>query len=113
MKRVLVGICGVALVVGASVAFMSPATTAGGAYINRDFGCMAFDGTGTLVYVDSTVSVVTSSSHTTLICSGNVSNPTGSTVIKRGFSCGTDLGTTNDSQNIVSPSGRVTLRCRI
>ena len=85
------------------------------AFINKDFGCGMFDGDGGFVVTFSkNHSVVTSSGHTTLICKAKgQANSTGAAVVTRGFPCGTFLGLTFDSQNSVSASGNITLRCRI
>ena len=85
------------------------------AFITKDFGCNVIDGDGVFVFTaDGNVSVVTSSGHTTLICKvKGVANSTGRAVIFRDFGCNTLLGFTTNSQNTVSASGNVTLRCRI
>ena len=95
----------------------APATPADAmaASITKGFGCGVIDGDGMGVFTpDGRISVVTSSGHTTLICKAKgVANSTGSAVTFRNFGCGTFLGFTTDSQNTVSASGNVTLRCRI
>ncbi len=85
------------------------------ASIQKGFGCGVIDGDGFGVFTpDGRISVVTSSGNTTLICKAKgVANSTGKAVRFEGFACGTALGLTFDSQNIVSASGNVTLRCRI
>ena len=85
------------------------------ASIMKGFGCGVLDGNGFGVFTpDGRISVVTSSGHTTLICKAQgVANPTGKAVTFRNFGCGTALGFTTNSQNTVSASGNVTLRCRI
>lgn len=85
------------------------------AFIQRDFGCGMFDGDGGFVATsDGNISIVTSSGHTTLICKAKgQANSTGRAVKTSGFLCGTHLGLTTDSQNTVSASGNITLRCRI
>ena len=85
------------------------------ASIIKGFGCGVFDGDGNGVFTpDGRISVVTSSAHTTLICKADgVANSTGQAVIFKNFGCGTALGFTTDSMNIVSSEGDVTLRCRI
>jgi len=85
------------------------------AFITKDFVCGLLDGDGGFVITnDGNHSVVTSSGHTTLICKvKGVANSTGKAVILRGFGCFTFLGFTTDSKEIISASGKATLRCRI
>lgn len=93
----------------------TPTDSPNSAFILKDFGCGMFDGDGGFVVTFSkNHSVATSSGHTTLICKAKgQANSTGAAVVTRGFLCGTFLGLTFDSQNSVSASGNITLRCRI
>ena len=86
-----------------------------GAWIEKDFGCNVFDGNGVLTFVtDANISIVTSSGNTTLVCKAKgLPNDQGMAVVTSGFGCGTFLGFTWDSQNTVSASGNVTLRCQV
>ena len=88
---------------------------AAAASITKGFGCGVINGNGGVIFTpDGRISVVTSSGHTTLICKANgTPAANGRAVVFRNFGCGTFLGFTTDSQNIVSASGKITLRCRI
>ena len=85
------------------------------AFIDKDLGCGLFDGNEDFHYVtDGTISVVTSSGNTTLVCKAkNLPNDQGKAVITKGFLCGTYLAITTNSKNIVSASGNVTLTCKV
>lgn len=93
----------------------TPTDSANSAFITKGFGCGVINGDGGGVFTpDGRISVVTNSGHTTLICKATgVANSTGRAVTFRNFGCGTFLGVTTNSQNTVSASGNVTLRCRI
>ena len=83
------------------------------ASISRDFGCNVFDGDGNLVFTTGSLSIVTSSGHTTLKCSADVENTTGKAQVMKGFGCNTFLGFTTNSHSTVSASGKSTLTCRV
>jgi hypothetical protein len=85
------------------------------AFIDKDFACGLMDGNGNFHLVtDGTISIVTSSANTTLVCKAKgLPNDQGMAVVTSGFPCGTFLGGTTDSQNTVSASGNVTLRCQV
>ena len=85
------------------------------AFIDKDFGCNVLDGNGVFTPVSgANITVVTSSGHTTLVCKAkDLPNDQGKAVKYRGFPCNTYLGTTYDSQNVVSASGNVTLTCTL
>ena len=85
------------------------------AFIQKDFGCGLFDGNGDYHLVtDANISIVTSSGNTTLMCKAKgLPNDQGKAVDISGFGCNTALGYTEDSQNTVSASGNVTLRCQV
>lgn len=85
------------------------------AFISRDFGCGMFDGNGDFVLAtDGTLSVVTHGQTAILKCQVfGVPNDTGDAVVTTGFNCGTFLGPTTNSRNVVSEDGNATLICKV
>ncbi len=79
---------------------------------NKHFTCRIFDGNDVLQFTDQSHSVVTSSGNTTVKCKATVTpSSTGQVVKREGFPCGTFLGVTNDSLEIISASGEAMLTC--
>ena len=114
-KRLLMVLCLVAFFAFVFAPMAVEADSPNSASIVKGFGCGVINGDGGFVFTpDGRISVVTSSGHTTLICKAKgVANSSGKAVKFTGFPCGTFLGLTFDSQNTVSASGNITLRCRI
>lgn len=114
--KALVKILASCLFVGA-IFFLSgfaSSTDNNGAFVDKDFGCGLMDGYGGFHFVtDGTISIVNSAGNTTLICKAKGLPTPGTAVVTEGFACGTYLGLTYDSQNVVSASGNVTLRCQV
>ena len=85
------------------------------ASISKDFGCGVIDGNGIGFFTpDGTISVVTHGATSILKCQASgAPNDTGRAVVISGFGCGTFLGFTTDTLNVVSEDGNVTLICRV
>lgn len=85
-----------------------------GAWIEKDFGCNVIDGFGdSFLTTEGTISIVNHGMVTTLICKAKGVPTPGYEVIWEGFPCGTFMGSTTNSYNVVSEDGNVTLRCQI
>lgn len=85
------------------------------ATVDKDFGCTVLDENGGLVLGFSSVSVETSSGHSTLTCQaeGVPAPSTGRAIVRSGFLCGTFAGATSDSHFVLTPSGKAKLVCRV
>jgi hypothetical protein len=78
--------------------------------IKRDVPCGLLSPAGPVLASDS--QFVRNSQNASLVCSGDVSNPTGKAIVFKGFLCGLGrAGVTTESIEIISASGEATLKC--
>jgi hypothetical protein len=89
-----------------------------GASIARDFACYVYDGDGDLVLTSGTISVVSKNGGSTITCTASgLTNTTGRVVrfdeTDATKLCNTFAGEAESWTNTVSPSGHVTLTCRV
>lgn len=127
MKKKLIGIRGLIaasisallVVIGISGGAISTAQADDGATVIKQFGCVlvaADNGLGiTLFTNDVTHYVGTPSGNASLQCHFDI--PAGFEPAKTmrfdGFTCGTFMGTTTNSQSVVTKGGKAHLRCQI
>ena len=117
MKKTVSVLAATAIAMGGiATASITPAAaqSENAATIDKDFGCVLFEGGYALVTTESH-SVITSSGNTKLVCHFDVPEGTEpDTVIKsEGFGCGTFLGFTTDSNAVITPGGKAVLTCEI
>jgi hypothetical protein len=115
MKKLLIGAAGA---VALTFMLQTSAVANNAATVIQDGGCFLFGpdvapGFPSLIATDDHA-VITSSGNTMLVCkfeapAGTVTRATRN----EGFPCGTYLGLTFDSKVVASPSGNVTLTCKI
>ena len=113
MKKMIFSFIAVLAILVVLVSWKSNKVTDNSAQINKDFTCGLIDGNGNFAFADASHSVVTSSGNSTLKCSATVPNSQGKAVHYENFGCGTFLGFTTDSREIVSASGQATLTCQV
>ena len=119
MKK-LIATIGLTVVAAVMLAIMVPQSQAGAAVkldaasISKDFGCLLFNGDGTaLVFTDNSHSVVNDNGGN-MWCKADVSPPSSGQAAHYGpFGCNTPAGFTTEGTQVVSASGKATLKCPV
>ena len=101
------------------VAVGTQSAKAQSAVVIKDIGCGLLDGNGAFVFTSESQAVSTDSGNSKITCKAQVTpSATEKGAVKwnfenTGFLCSTSFGTTQDWQEVVTPSGQASLVCHI
>jgi hypothetical protein len=115
MKKMAIGIGIILLIALAMPAF---AISDNAALVIKDTDCGVIDAGGNIISTDGSIFVSTSSGNALVVCKAQLPDPATFpdkaikwTPDNFNIPCGTSLGTTNDFQEVITPSGQIMLVC--